>query len=76
MGINIQLGGNNKTPAIDDFVGRSCYLLRGGRHAADIAILYPIASLQAAYSFSGPINAGRGSSADFYYALEGGIVPP
>jgi hypothetical protein len=76
MGINIQLGGNNKTPAIDDFVGRSCYLLRGGRHAADIAILYPIASLQAAYSFSGPVNGGRGSSADFYYALEGGIVPP
>jgi len=76
MGINIQLGGNNKTPAIDDFVGRSCYLLRGGRHAADIAILYPINSLQAAYSFSGPVNGGRGTSADFYYALEGGIVPP
>jgi len=74
MGVNIQLGGNNKTPAIDDFVGRSCYLMRGGRHAADIGIIYPINSLQSAYSFSGPVEA-RGSSG-FYYSLEGGIVPP
>jgi hypothetical protein len=74
MGINIQLGGNNKTPAIDDFVGRSSYLMRGGRHAADIAIICPINSLQAAYSFSGPVEA-RGSN-NFYYSLEGGIVPP
>jgi hypothetical protein len=74
MGINIQLGGNNKPPALDDFVGRSSYLMRGGKHAADIAIIYPINSLQAAYSFSGPVEA-KGSS-NFYYALEGGIVPP
>jgi hypothetical protein len=74
MGINIQLGGNGKTPEMDDFIGRSSYLMRGGRHAADIAVIYPINSLQSAYSFSGPAE-GKGSSG-FYYSLEGGIVPP
>lgn len=73
MGINMQLAGTGKSPSMDDFVGRSSYLLRGGRHVADIAIIYPIASLQSAYSFSGPV-AGKGSSG-MYYALEGGVVP-
>jgi hypothetical protein len=79
MGVNIQLGFRPKEngPEMDRFVGRSCYLLRGGRHVADIAVVYPIAALQAAYSFAGPTSSSRrGSSAQMYYALEGGIVPP
>jgi hypothetical protein len=79
MGINIQLG---RRPAdigqeMDRFVGRMSYLLRGGRHVADVAVLYPIASLQAAYAFAKPSGSPRpGSTPDLYYALEGGILPP
>jgi hypothetical protein len=41
-------------PALPDFncyVGRLNLLLQGGRHVADIAVLYPIATLHAAYRF-------------------------
>ncbi len=38
-------------PAYNTFVARSCYMLQGGRRVSDIAVLYPIASLQAAFSF-------------------------
>jgi hypothetical protein len=77
MGVNIQLSVTGKTPLMDLFLGRSDYLLRGGRHVADIAVLYPIAALQSAYSFSGPLTSSHtGSSPDMYYAYEGGIVPP
>jgi len=77
MGVNMQLSVSGKTPEMDLFLGRSCYLLRGGRHVADIAVLYPIAALQSVYSFSGPLTSSRpGSSPDMYYAYEGGIVPP
>jgi hypothetical protein len=79
MGINIQLGRRLREigPEMDRFVGRMSYLLRGGRHVADAAVLYPIAALQAAYAFAKPSASVRpGSSPDFYYALEGGIVPP
>jgi len=60
------------------YVGRLSYLLRHGRHVADVAVLYPIAALQAAYAIATPVMGARrlGSSTDFYYALEGGIVPP
>ncbi len=76
MGVNIQLSVTGKTPLMDQFLGRSCYLLQGGRHVADIAMVYPIAALQSAYSFSGPPTASRMESApDMYYAYEGGIVP-
>lgn len=75
MGINMQLAVTGKSPEMDQFVGRSSYLLRGGRHVADIAIIYPIAALQAAYSFAGP-TVKPGSSQGMYYALEGGIVAP
>lgn len=34
-------------PAFNDFIARSQTLLQGGRHVCDIAILYPIYSLQA-----------------------------
>lgn len=38
------------------WAGRSSYLLRGGRQVADIAVLFPIESLQAFYSFNAPTN--------------------
>lgn len=71
MGVNIQLAVSGKTRSMDEFLGRAGYLLRGGRHVADIAVLYPINSLQAAYSFSGPVTGNT-----TYYAYEGGIIPP
>jgi hypothetical protein len=79
MGINVQLGTRPREtgPEMDRLVGRMGYLLRGGRHVADVAVLYPIAALQAAYAFaSPPTSSRRGSSPGFYYALEGGILPP
>jgi hypothetical protein len=79
MGVNVQLGSRPADigPVMDRFVGRASYLLRGGRHVADIAVVYPIAALQSAYSFAGPkVSSRKGSSAEMYYALEGGIVPP
>jgi len=39
------------------WAGRSSYLLQGGRHVADIAIVYPIESLQAFYAFNAPDNS-------------------
>ena len=42
--------------AFAEWLGRCCMLLRGGRRVADIAIVYPIASLQAFYRFDAPDN--------------------
>jgi hypothetical protein len=86
MGINQQVGNRpagTDTPEVGRFVGRMEYMLRGGRHVADIAVLYPIATLQAKYKFAQPVRVepvtggtrGRGEPG-FYYALEGGIVTP
>jgi hypothetical protein len=41
-------------PAYNEFVGRCSLLLQGGRHVADIGMLYPVAALQAAYRFDVP----------------------
>jgi len=38
-------------PAFNDYIGRLQTMLQGGKHVADIAILYPIASLQGSYHF-------------------------
>jgi hypothetical protein len=79
MGVNLQIGNRpaGAGPQLDRFVGRMSYLLRHGRHAADVAMLYPIASLHAAYYFASPPTSNRpGSSPNFYWALEGGVVPP
>ncbi len=78
MGANFQVGAlpRSKTPENDRLIGRMCYMLQHGRHVADVAILYPIASLQAAYRF-GDWNGARGAGAsEVAYAREGGIVPP
>lgn len=50
------------------YIGRLQLLLQGGQHIADIAVLYPIASLQADYSFrSGdPGNGGKTASETDY----------
>lgn len=54
------LGGRNPskplgTPQqLTDWAGRSSYLLRGGRHVADVAVVFPIESLQAFYAFDAP----------------------
>ena len=48
-------------PAYSDYVGRTCYLLQGGRRVADIAILYPIASLQGGFYFDSPDNKRAGT---------------
>jgi hypothetical protein len=76
MGVNFQVGAlpREKTPESDRFIGRCCYMLQHGRHVADVAMLYPIASLQASYRFGDWGNAPRGAEAA--YAREGGIVPP
>lgn len=70
MGTNIQIEFENKFDGIDLFLGRNGYMLRGGRHVSDVAVIYPIAALQSAYTF--PSNSLDGH----YYAYMGGIVPP
>ena len=87
MGINQQVGWRPKaaeSPEMGQYIGRIEYLLRGGRHVADVAMLYPIATQQAKYKFAHPGGGvepatggpARGVDAGFYYALEGGIVTP
>ena len=50
-------------PAYSDYVGRSCYLLQGGRKVAEIGIVYPISSLQAGYYFDALDNKRAGTFA-------------
>jgi hypothetical protein len=89
MGANLQIGNRPSNsdpkmgPVMSAYVGRMEYLLRGGRHVADIAMLYPIAALQADFNFAQPVKVepaapgGRGGGEpNFYYALEGGILAP
>lgn len=47
--------------AYSDYVGRTCYLLQGGRRVSDIALLYPIASLQGGFYFDSPHNKRAGT---------------
>lgn len=78
MGANFQVGAlpRDKTPESDRFIGRLYYMLQHGRHVADVAILYPIASLQAAYYFGDFGDAPRAGAMETAYAREGGFVPP
>ena len=41
-------------PAYNRFVGRCSLRLQGGRHVADLGVLYPVVALQAAYQFDVP----------------------
>ena len=48
-------------PAYNDYIGRLHFLLqKPGPSVADIAMLYPIESLQATYHFGGPLDAYLG----------------
>jgi hypothetical protein len=49
----------SELPAFNQYVGRLQRLLQGGRHVADIGVLYPIATLQAG-SWFGPGNPYEG----------------
>ena len=78
MGANFQVGAlpRGKTPESDRLIGRLCYILQQGRHVSDVAILYPIDSLQGAYSFGDWGDARGAGGNEVAYAREGGIVPP
>ena len=95
MGINLQIPAAdidhraNDIPKFNDYVARLSYLLRSGRHVADVAVLYPIAALQACYRFSSqeipedPKRDDAGVKALYKlqgpawkWAYLGGIVPP
>ena len=59
MGINFQIPARTPQPKraeLNDYVGRLSYLLRHGRHVADVAVLYPIASLRAQYHNIGGVE--------------------
>ena len=70
MGTNIQIEFEQKFDGVDYFLGRGGYMMRGGRHVSDIAVIYPIAALQSAYTFPSKDVNGH------YYAYMGGMVPP
>jgi len=84
MGINEQIPARTEQPKraeLNDYVGRLSYLLQHGRHVADVAVLYPIASLQAAYRNVGgrqfPLapNEQPPQITEIAYAREGGPWP-
>jgi hypothetical protein len=57
MGVNLQVTDLSvqrlkNVADLNQYLGRMSYLLQHGRHVADIAVLYPISSLQACYKFS------------------------
>lgn len=47
-------------PAYSEFVGRSCFLLQGGRTVADIGVLYPFESLAGWFQFDNPDGVRQG----------------
>jgi len=62
-------------PPYNTYIGRLNVLLQDtGRHVADIAVLYPIATLQAGYYFDGPLSPYSGGvnvpEADYVYIGE------
>lgn len=79
MGINYQVGNyvGNVGVEFGEYVGRLQYLLQHGKHVADVGVVYPIAAMQSAFRFAVPPRvSSRNADANFYYALEGGIIPP
>jgi hypothetical protein len=83
MGINFQIPARTvqpKRPELNDYVGRLSYLLEHGRHVADVAVLYPIASLRAQYRHAGgvqfPLADGEQAPQimETAYAREGGFA--
>jgi len=65
----------NRLADYNTYIGRLNVLLQDtGRHVADIAVLYPIATLQAGYRFDGPLSNYSGGvsvpEADYVYLGE------
>jgi hypothetical protein len=64
-------GDQGPPSAFAEWLGRCCMLLRGGPRVADVAIVYPVASLQAFYRFdaadnqTGPVGRYAPASADY-----------
>ena len=78
MGVNLQIGGrpgDTATAEMGRYVGRLEYLLRHGRHVADIAILYPIAALQADYAFAQPSRSSPSPAAVAVAASPASTMP-
>ena len=84
MGINSQVPARTVQPKraeLNDYVGRLSYMLQGGRHVADVAVLYPIDALHADYHNLGgqtfPLAAGEKAPQirEEAYAREGGDAP-
>ena len=84
MGINSQVAARTvqpERPQLNEYVGRLSYLLQGGRHVSDVAVLYPIASLQADYRHVGGQDAsftGNEKPPEIMaeaYEREGGFAP-
>lgn len=74
MGVNMQTPfphaieqhmGEEEMQEFNEYIGRLSYLLQGGRHVADVAVLYPIAAARAYNVF------GEG----WEYGYMGGVVP-
>lgn len=62
-------------PAFSNFVGRTCYILQGGRKIVDIALLYPIASLEGGYYFDSQYKvSGRWAYPEADYQNISGIL--
>jgi len=88
MGVNLQVtsGGPGVwnaayVPEFNRFLGRMSYLLQHGRHVADVAVLYPIAALQAAYTNEGGQHPAPAQNPEPKIngeasAREGGDTPP
>ena len=83
MGINYQIPARTAQPKraeVNDYVGRLSYLLEHGRHVVDVAVLYPITALQAAYHQVGgqtfPLGDGEKAPQimETAYAREGGFA--
>jgi hypothetical protein len=81
MGVNYQIPARTvqpKRPELNDYVGRLSYILQGGRHVSDIAVLYPIASMHAQYhnlggvTFPQPEGEQPPQIMETAYAREGG----
>lgn len=81
MGINFQIPARTfqpKRPELNDYVGRLSYMLEHGRHVADVAVLYPIASLRTQYHNVGGVtfpltdNEQPPQIMELAYAREGG----
>lgn len=61
-------------PGYSDFAARSCFMLQGGRRVSDIAIFYPIASLQAHFTFNSGKPWGTNAAAETDYLAVGEML--